>query len=43
MRKRTLEQSTYIMKEQIGDEQLSLHDLKLRIQRGDNCVAQKIL
>ena len=43
MRKRTLEQSTYIMQEQMGDEHLSLHDLKQRIHRGDNCVAQKIL
>ena len=31
------------MKEQIGDEHMSLHDLKKSIQRGDNCIAQKIL
>ena len=37
------EQSTYIMKEQIGDEHMCLHDLKQRIQRGDNYIAQKIL
>ena len=37
MRQRTLEQSTYIMKEQMGDEHMSLHDIKQRIQRGDNC------
>ena len=43
MRKRTLGKSTYIMKEQMGDEHMSLHDLKQRIQRGDNCIAQKIL
>ena len=43
MRKRTLEQNTYIMKEQIGDEHMSLHDLKQRIQRGDNFIAQKNL
>ena len=43
MRKRTLEQSTHIMKEQMDDEHMSLHDLKLRIQRGDYCIAQKIL
>ena len=42
-KKKPLEQSTYIMKEQIGDEHMSLHDLKQRIQRGDNCIAQKIL
>ena len=29
------------MKEQIGDEHMSLHDLKQKIQRGDNCIAQK--
>ena len=43
MRKRTLEQSTHIMKEQMGDEHMFLHDLKQRIQRGDNRIAQKIL
>ena len=43
MKKRTLEQSTYIMKEQIGDEHMSLHDLKQRIQIGDDCSAQKML
>ena len=45
MRKRTLEQSTYIMKEQMGDKHniMSIHDLKQRIQRGDSCIAQKIL
>ena len=31
------------MKKQVGDEHWSLHDLKQRIQRGDNCIAQKIL
>ena len=41
--KKTLEQSTYIMNEQISDEHMSLHDLKQRIQTGDNCIAQKIL
>ena len=39
MTKRTLEQSTNIMKEEIGDEHVSLHDLRQRIQRGDNCIA----
>ena len=43
MIKRTLEKSTYMMKKQIGDERMSLHDLKQRIQKGDNCIAQKIL
>ena len=36
MRKRTFEQSTHIMKEQIGDEHMSLHDLKQGIQRGSD-------
>ena len=31
------------MKEQMGDGNMSLHDLKQSIQRGDNCIAQKIL
>ena len=43
MRKRTLQQSTQIMKEQKGDERIFLHDLKQRIQRGDKCIVQKIL
>ena len=43
MRKRTSEQSKYIMKEQIGNEHMSLHDLKQKIQRGDISIAQKIL
>ena len=33
MKKRTLEQSTYIMKEKMGDEHLSLHDLKQDSER----------
>ena len=43
MRKRTLEQSTYIMKEQVGDEHMFPHDLKQSIQRSDKCIAQKIV
>ena len=45
MRKRTLEPSTHILKEQMGNEHniMSLHDLKQRIQRGDYCFAQKVL
>ncbi|KAH3883662.1 hypothetical protein DPMN_007622 [Dreissena polymorpha] len=42
-RKRALEQSTYIMKQQIGDEHMSIDDLKQRIQNGDSSIAQKIL
>ena len=45
MRERSLEQSPYIMKlwQQIGDEHRYLDDLKWRIQRGDNSIAQKML
>ena len=31
------------MEEEMGDERMSLHDLKPRIKRGDNCIAEKIL
>ena len=43
MRKRTLEQSSYIMKQQIGEEHMSLEDLKQKLQKGDNTIAPKIL
>ncbi|KAH3798903.1 hypothetical protein DPMN_152506 [Dreissena polymorpha] len=31
------------MKQQIGDEHMSITDLKQRIQNGDSSIAQKIL
>lgn len=43
MRKRTLEQSTYIVKQQLGDDQLTLSDLKEKIQNGDKSIAQKVI
>ncbi len=43
MRKRTLEQSTYIVKQQLGDEQLTISDLKQKLQNGDTSIAKKIL
>ena len=42
-RKRTLGQSTYILKQPIGDEHMTLEDLKLKIQNGDNSIVQKVL
>ena len=41
MRKRTLEQSTYIMKEQMDDEHFSLHDLKQWIRRRETVLLRK--
>ena len=43
MRKRTLEQSSFVFKQQLGEEQLSIEELKEKIQNGDNSIAQKIL
>ena len=41
MRKRTLEQSTYIVQQQLGDKQLSVCDTKEQIKNGDNRIAEK--
>ena len=43
MRKRTLEQSTYIVRQQLGDEQFTLSSLKEQLEKGDKSIAQKIL
>ena len=43
MRKRTLEQSSYVFKQHLGEEQMSIADLKEKIQGGDTTVAEKIL
>ena len=43
MRKRTLEQSTYIVQQQLGDKQLSVSDIKEKIRNGDNSIAEKIV
>ena len=41
MRKRTLEQSTYIVQQQLGDKRLSVSDIKEKIRNGDNSIAEK--
>jgi hypothetical protein len=41
MRKRTLEQSSYIVKQQLGEEQISLSDLNEQIKIGDITIAKK--
>ena len=43
MRKRTLEQNTYIVRQQLGDEQFTLSSLKEQFEKGDKSIAQKIL
>ena len=43
MRKRALEQSSYIVKQQLGDEHMTVDDLRQRIEKGDNSIGQKIL
>ena len=43
MRKRTLEQSTYIVSQQLGDKHISVSDIKEKLQRGDKSIAEKIL
>ena len=43
MRKRTSEHSALIVKQQLGDEHLSVSDLQQKIGNGDSLVAEKIL
>ena len=43
MRKRTLEQSTYIVQQQLGDKHLSVSDIKEKLQNGDRSIAEKIV
>ena len=43
MRKRTLEQSTYIVQQQLGDKHLSVCDIKEQIKNGNTSIAEKIL
>ncbi|XP_062621909.1 uncharacterized protein LOC134283470 [Saccostrea cucullata] len=43
MRKRTLEQSTYIIKQQLGDEHMTVSELKEQLQNGNNSIPEKIL
>ena len=41
MRKRTLEQSTYIVQQQLGDKHLTVSDIKEKLQKGDRSIAEK--
>ena len=43
MRKRTLEQSSFIVKQQLGENPLTLEEIKEKIQHGDMSIGQKIL
>ena len=43
MRKRTLEQSTYIVHQQLGDKHISVFDIKEKKASGDHSIAGKVL
>ena len=43
MRKRVLEQCTFIVQQKLGDSHLTLSDLKEKLQTGDQSIANKIL
>jgi hypothetical protein len=43
MRKRVLEQSTFIVQQKLGDSHLTLSDLKEKLQTGDKYITNKIL
>ena len=43
MRKRVLEQSTFIVQQKLGDSHLTLSELKEKLQTGDQSIANKIL
>jgi hypothetical protein len=43
MRKRAIVNSNYIVKQQLGDEHLTVSDLKDKLQQGDESTAKKIL
>jgi hypothetical protein len=43
MRKRVLEQTTFIVQQKLGDSHLTLSDLKEKLQTGDQSIANKIL
>jgi hypothetical protein len=43
MRKRVLEQSTFIVQQKLGDTHLTLSDLKEKLQTGDKYITNKIL
>jgi hypothetical protein len=43
MRKRVLENSTFIVKQKLGDDLLSIAELKEKLKNGDKSIAEKIL
>ena len=43
IRKRTLEQSSYIVRQQLGEDHLSIDDLKNLVNNNDKSIAQKVL
>ena len=43
MRRRALENSSYIVQQQLGEQHFTISDLKEKIQTGDNSIGKKIL
>jgi hypothetical protein len=43
MRKRTLEQSTFIVKQQLGENPISINDIKEKLNSGDTSIVSKML
>ncbi|XP_053389337.1 uncharacterized protein LOC128552332 [Mercenaria mercenaria] len=43
MRKRTFKQSSYVVKQHLGEEPITFEELKDMLQRRDNSVAQKVM
>ena len=43
MRKRAVEQSSFVVRQQLGDEHLTVTDLKAKLQSEGDCVGAKIM
>jgi hypothetical protein len=43
MRKRAIENSTFIVKQKLGDAHLSVSDIRDKMQNGDNSIIKKII
>ena len=43
VRKKALENSSYIVSQRLGDQHLTVSDLKEKLQKGDNTFVEKVL
>ena len=43
MSRRAIDNSNYIVKQKLGEKQLTISELKEKIQNGDNSIGRKIL